>query len=60
MTVPYKRLRAAEQLARAQYPEALKIQAMWTPASRAGDICVEIREQNDQLGWRSRVIPVEV
>lgn len=55
---PYTRMAEAEQLARAEFPEALNVRAVWTPEGEH-DVLVEIWTKCEQTGypradmWRS-------
>lgn len=39
---PYDRLARAEEVARERFPEANRVHALWTPASAASDVMVEV------------------
>jgi hypothetical protein len=41
-TVPYDKLKRAEAVARERFPEANRVHALWTPASSAGEVVVEV------------------
>lgn len=39
---PYERLARAETVARERFPQASGVKALWTPASEASDVMVEV------------------
>lgn len=39
---PYPKLERAEAVARERFPDATRVKALWTPASAAGEVCVEV------------------
>lgn len=54
--VPYERLRAAEDSARACFPDALRVVAVWTPANEY-DVAVEVWTSAGGRRERAQVFP---
>lgn len=55
--VPYERLARAEEVARERFPEANKVHALWTPASVASDVVVEIWTGEGKRSRASTFVP---
>jgi hypothetical protein len=53
MIPPYERLQACVERARTDFPHATALVALWTPASDASDVCVEVWTDD-----RARVVPM--
>lgn len=52
--VPYALLARAEQDMRERFPDAVRVKALWTPAS-AYEVCVEVwrdSEHANVVGWQ--------